>query len=181
MVSTENWWHGTDCRGKAVRAPLTDLGPKVTAWDTARPGRPEIHIQSGHKSPCLRLSSSCHDTNSNFRRSHETAIFFRYKCQSQCLFEHASDMVCSTAVRDIQLSCNGRCTSTLRSPTWTVPCHWDRHWEGHGVSYSKSRLNDTWQFALDTVKEKFSTRRLATVADIKTATRECSNYCQLST
>lgn len=120
MVSTENWWQGTDYRGKAVRAPLTGLGPKVTAWATARPSRPEIHIQRCHKSPRLSLcllhvvtwTAILGDRN----------IFFRCKCQSQCLFEHVSDMVCSTFDRAILLSCNERCTSTLCSPTWTIPC-----------------------------------------------------------
>jgi hypothetical protein len=122
-------------------------------------------VQSGHKSPCLRLCSSCHDTN-NFRRSHDTAMFFRYKCQSQRLFEHASDVVCSTAVRAILLSCNGRCTNTLCSSSQTIL----RQWSGHGtdmVCPLSRDLNDTWQFALDFVKENLFPRRLPTVANLK--------------
>jgi len=72
------------------------------------------------------------------------AIFFRYKCQSQCLFEHASDMVCSTAVRAILLSCYPAILQRtvhqhimLSQLDNTLPIV--RTWDGHDVASSKSR------------------------------------------
>jgi hypothetical protein len=143
MVSTENWWHGTDCRGKAVRAPLTGLGQKVMAWATARPSRPEIHLQSDHKSPCLRMSSSCHDTNSNFRRSHDAAIFFSIQVSITVLIwtrlRHDLFHSCPSYPAILQRTVHQHIL--LLQVDNTLPI--ERTWDGHGVSSSKSRFNDT--------------------------------------
>jgi len=54
----------------------TGQGPKVTAVVTARPSRPEIHLQSGHKSPCLRLCVPHVTTRAAISEGHTIRLYF---------------------------------------------------------------------------------------------------------
>ena len=180
MMNAEKWRHGTDYSGKVVQAPLTGLGPKLTASATARSSSPEIHLQSGHKSPCLRLCLP-----QQFQKITRHGHIFSIQVSSTVLIwahlTHGSFHSCPRDVSMQQLSYNGRCTSTLCYPTRTIPCQWSGSGSDMVWPPLSPDLYDTWQFDLGNVKEKVSQRRLPTVADLNTATREWFDYFQLST
>lgn len=82
--------------------------------------------------------------------------YYQYKCQSHCLFEHASDMICSKNVWEVsreQLSCTKKVHQQImllqlkniltRQIQWTID--WKRIW--CGVASWKIKLS-TWQLAL---------------------------------
>ena len=87
----------------------TDHGPKVAAVDTARPSRPEIYLQSGHKSPCLRLCVPHVTTRTAFSEGHTIWPYFfntivnhsAYLNKPQTWFvPQLSELSCYTATDD---------------------------------------------------------------------------------
>ena len=139
-------------------------------------------VQSGHKSPCLRLCVLHVMTRTAVSEDHMIRPYFfdtsvnhsAYLNTPQTwFFPQLSELSCYPATDGAPAHCDLPVRKHLAN--WA---DMGRTWCGLlQVQTLTTRDNSLWT----PWKRNFFQRRLPTVADIKTATRECSKYSQLST